>query len=72
MAETNRPEICKRLRTRMYYVLGHDHEDLWEESPSAVYWCSITGTALGPDTAYCAPSVCHLGRRCFEPKDSET
>jgi hypothetical protein len=72
MADQDKSEICKRLRTRMYYVLGRDHPDLWEQAPSAVYWCSITGTALGPDTVYCAPNVCYSARRCFEAKDGES
>ena len=60
--------VCKRLRTKMYYVMGRDHVDLREASPTAQYWCSRTATVLGPDDVYCAPGVCQPGRACFEPE----
>ena len=41
--------VCKRLRTKMYYVMGRDHVDLQVASPTAQYWCSLTATVLGPD-----------------------
>ena len=47
--------VCKRLRTKMYYVMGRDHVDLRESSPTAQYWCSRT-------------AVCQPGRACFEPE----
>lgn len=71
MEEEAKVAICRRLRTRMYYVLGRDHQDLFENSPSAVYWCSLTATALGPDGVYCSPAVCYEARRCFEPEEGD-
>jgi len=50
----------------MYYVVGRDHVDMTEASPSAQYWCASTTTVLGPDDVYCSPRVCHPGRACFE------
>lgn len=65
-----RPEkavhVCKRLRTKMYYVMGRDHIDLSEPSPTAQYWCALTATVLGPDDVYCSPGVCQPKRACFE------
>jgi len=58
--------VCSRLRTKMYYVVGRDHVDMTEASPSAQYWCASTTTVLGPDDVYCSPRVCHPGRACFE------
>jgi hypothetical protein len=58
--------VCSRLRTRMYYVAGRDHEDLREGAPNAQYWCALTTTALGPDDTYCSPSACRPSRGCFE------
>jgi hypothetical protein len=66
-ADKVRP-VCSRLRTKMYYVVGRDHVDLSEASPSAQYWCASTTTVLGPDDVYCSPRVCHPGRACFEPE----
>jgi hypothetical protein len=58
--------VCRRLRTRLYYVVGRDHADLREESPNAQYWCSRTAVVLGPDDVYCCPTACQPGRSCFE------
>jgi len=58
--------VCKRLRTKMYYVMGRDHVDLRVASPTAQYWCSLTTTVLGPDDVYCSPNVCQPRRACFE------
>src|SRR5262245_16233736 len=61
--------VCARLRTKMYYVLGRDHVDLREESPTAQYWCSRTTTVIGPDDGLCVPHACQPHRACFEPAD---
>jgi hypothetical protein len=61
--------VCRRLRTKMYFVLGRDHVDLREASPTGQYWCSRTATVLGPDDVYCSPQVCQPHRACFEPID---
>jgi hypothetical protein len=52
----------------MYYVMGRDHVDLHESSPTAQYWCSLTATVLGPDEVWCSPEVCRSGRACFDPE----
>jgi hypothetical protein len=51
----------------MYYVMGRDHVDLREASPTGQYWCSRTATVLGPDDVLCSPQVCQPHRACFEP-----
>lgn len=61
--------VCRRLRTKMYYVLGRDHFDLREASPTGQYWCSRTATVLGPDDVFCSPQVCQPHRACFEPTE---
>ncbi len=58
--------VCKRLRTKGYYVTGPDDVDLVEFSSTASYWCAHTLTVLGPDDILCAPEACRLGRTCFE------
>ena len=58
--------VCKRLRTKMYYVVGREHVNLRVSSPSAQYWCSLTTTVMGPDALPCAPESCQAQRGCFE------
>ena len=41
--------VCRRLRTKMYYVVGRDHPNLRVSSPTAQYWCSHTTTVMGLD-----------------------
>jgi hypothetical protein len=65
---TKETPICRRLRTKMYYVMGREHVDLRESSPTAQYWCSLTATVLGPDDVWCSPEVCQAGRACFDPE----
>jgi hypothetical protein len=60
--------VCKRLRSKMYYVMGRDHVDLRTSSPTAQYWCSRTATVLGPDDVCCSPEMCQAHRACFEPE----
>ncbi len=60
--------VCKRLRSKMYYVMGRDHVDLRVSSPNSQYWCSRTATVLGPDDVYCSPEMCQAHRACFEPE----
>jgi hypothetical protein len=64
-----RTPACRRLRTKMYYVIGREHLDLYGESSTAQYWCSRTATVMGPDDMYCSPRVCQPHRACFEPED---
>jgi hypothetical protein len=58
--------VCRRLRTKMYYVVGREHVNLRESSPTAQYWCSHTVTVMGPDEEPCSPESCQPGRGCFE------
>jgi hypothetical protein len=67
--EASDTPVCRRLRTKMYYVMGRDHVDLREASPTGQYWCSRTATVLGPDDVLCSPHVCQPHRACFEPAD---
>ncbi len=58
--------VCRRLRTKMYYVMGREHASLRESSPTAQYWCSLTTTVMGPDSLPCSPESCQTHRGCFE------
>jgi hypothetical protein len=50
----------------MYYVVGREHANLRESSPTAQYWCSHTATVMGPDDEPCSPESCQPDRGCFE------
>ncbi len=58
--------VCRRLRTKMYYVVGREHVDLRVSSPTAQYWCAHTTTVMGPDDVPCSPEACQPHRGCFE------
>jgi hypothetical protein len=58
--------VCRRLRTKMYYVVGREHVNMRESSPSALYWCARTTTVIGPDDLPCTPESCRTHRGCFE------
>jgi hypothetical protein len=58
--------VCRRLRTKMYYVVGRQAVELRESSPTAQYWCSLTTTVIGPDDIPCSPETCRAHRGCFE------
>lgn len=58
--------VCRRLRTKMFYVVGRDAVELRESSPTAQYWCSLTATVIGPDELPCSPETCRSHRGCFE------
>jgi hypothetical protein len=58
--------VCRRLRTKMYYVLGREAVNLRVSSPTAQYWCSHTATVMGPDDEPCSPESCRTDRGCFE------
>jgi hypothetical protein len=60
--------VCKKLRTKMYFVVGREHVDLRRSGPTAQYWCATTAYVLGPDDVLCCPEVCQPGRACFEPE----
>jgi hypothetical protein len=58
--------VCRRLRTKMYYVVGREHVNLRVSSPSAQYWCASTTTVIGPDDLPCSPESCQTHRGCFD------
>jgi hypothetical protein len=58
--------VCRRLRTKMYYVVGREHVNLRVSSPTAQYWCSQTTTVMGADAMPCSPEACQPHRTCFE------
>jgi hypothetical protein len=64
--DTTLVPVCRRLRTKMYYVLGRDAVEMRESSPTAQYWCSLTTTVMGPDEIPCSPETCRSHRACFE------
>lgn len=65
------PQIipCKRIRTKMYYVLGRQAVDLTKSSPTSQYWCSRTATVIGPDDVCCSPELCAPNRACYEAEE---
>jgi hypothetical protein len=67
--QTAETPVCRRLRTKMYYVLGREAVNLRESSPTAQYWCSLTATVMGPDDMPCSPEGCQPERGCFEPSE---
>jgi hypothetical protein len=69
MSEPADAPICRRLRTKMYYVVGRSAVDLRTSSPSAQYWCSLTATVMGPDELPCTPESCRAHRPCFDPDE---
>lgn len=67
------PDIipCKRIRTKMYYVLGRSAVDLRKSSPTSQYWCSLTATVIGPDDVCCSPELCQPNRACYEAEGED-
>jgi len=65
------PDIvpCRRIRTKMYYVLGREAVDLRTSSPTSQYWCSRTATVIGPDDVCCSPELCGPARACYEAEE---
>ena len=69
-ADTGRDIVpCKRIRTKMYYVLGRKAVDLTVSSPTSQYWCSRTATVIGPDDVCCSPELCAPNRACYEAEE---
>lgn len=60
---------CRRIRTKMYYVLGRQAVDLTVSSPTTQYWCSRTATVIGPDDVCCSPELCAANRACYEAEE---
>ena len=64
----NAVPVCRRLRSRGFYLAGPEEADQFEFSPESSCWCSQTVTVLGPDDILCSPEMCQPGRACFEPR----
>ena len=67
--EQDETPVCRRLRTKMYYVVGREHVNMRHSSPTAQYWCSLTATVMGPDDEPCSPESCQPDRGCFETEE---
>ena len=59
-------DVCRHLRTKMFYVKGPEGCDLTTTSTTAQYSCLRTHDVLGPDEAPVCPDDCKRGRGCFE------
>ena len=58
---------CVHLRTKAAYLPFPQQADLENPFDTAVWWCSRTCRALGPDGSTAAPGSCDLpGRECYE------
>jgi hypothetical protein len=60
--------VCRRLRSRGYYLAEPDELEPFEFSPESSCWCAYTVTVLGPDDSLCSPERCQPGRACFEAR----
>jgi hypothetical protein len=59
-------ELCRNLRTKMYYVMGRFHNESGESSSTAQYWCLLSMQSFGLDGSYACPEQCRIGRCCYE------
>jgi hypothetical protein len=64
----NQVPVCKRLRSRGFYLAEPDEAEHFEFSPESSCWCARTAIVLGPDDVLCSLDMCHPGRACFEPR----
>jgi hypothetical protein len=60
--------VCRRLRSRGFYLAEPEEADRYEFSPESSCWCAETVTVLGPDDTLCAVDMCRPGRPCFDPR----
>ncbi len=58
--------VCRRLRTKIYYVIKREHVNLRISSPTAQYWCASTTTVMGPNNIPYSPKAYQPHRPCFE------
>lgn len=65
-------ELCRHLRTKGMFVLGDEGPppELPHPAGTAVFWCNLSGWAMGPDVVPANPDRCasSCGRDCFEPE----
>jgi hypothetical protein len=67
MTENDLP-VCKRLRSRGFYLTEPDEVEHFEFSPESSCWCARTSIVLGPDDILCSADMCLPGRSCFEAR----
>ena len=60
--------FCRHLRTKWMFVSGYDGPPPEVPYPpdTAVFWCNVSGWAMGPDSAPVNPERCLRPRGCFE------
>ena len=63
-----RGEACVHLRTKGMFVTGYDGPPPEMPFPpdTAVFWCNLSGWAMGPDGLPANPDRCAGARACFE------
>jgi hypothetical protein len=59
--------LCRNLCTKGMAVTGYEGQpaDLSHPTDTALYWCSDSGWAAGPDGLPANPGRCGPGRGCF-------
>ncbi len=67
MSQSELP-VCKRLRSRAFYLAEPEEAERFEFSPESSCWCARTVTILGPDDTLCSVDMCQPGRPCFEAR----
>jgi hypothetical protein len=60
--------VCKRLRSRAFYLAEPEETEHFEFSPESSCWCARTVTILGPDDTLCSLVMCQPGRECYEAR----
>jgi hypothetical protein len=60
--------VCKRLRSRAFYLAEPEEVEHFEFSPESSCWCARTVTILGPDDTLCSLDMCQPGRDCYEAR----
>jgi hypothetical protein len=62
------PIVCRRLRSKGTPGVTYDDAVGFETGfvPTATFWCTASGDAVGPDDSYVHPHVCVASRSCFE------
>lgn len=64
----NAMPVCRRLRSRGFYLAESEGAEQYEFSPESSCWCAHTVTVLGPDDILCSLVTCQPNRNCFEPR----
>jgi hypothetical protein len=63
-----RPVVCRRIRSKGTPGVTYDDAVGFDAGfvPTATFWCTASGDAVGPDDSYVHPHVCVATRSCFE------